>query len=471
MASNLIFVFADQLRYQSCGYTGDENAHTPNIDKFAGESVNFDNAVSVFPLCGPYRASLFTGKYPSSTGSIDNGIRCRPDPDAIGHVIKKAGYTTGYIGKWHLYGKHHDEQYTPPGPYRLGFDDYWAAYDWNHDYFNGFYYENGPERKKMTGYQTDFQTDLAINYLKGQSAEKPFALFLSYEVPHPPYTWDNCKVEYRRMFEKVNFPQPPNYFDDPFALWETKFDNKWWKDNWSPAEKRNEYLQTYYAMTATLDYNFGRLLDAVDELSLRDNTIIVFTSDHGEMFGAQGRLQKRSFFEESARVPLLVRHCEKLPEGRVCDCCINTPDIMPTLLDMMDIEMPASVEGVSFADAAAGITQKEPESAFMQGMVESNYFKEEEWRAIRDKRYTYALMRKGNREFLFDNKADPYQMNNLAKDESHADLLEQYRSSLYKRMKEIGDTFESTEWYHQNWVEDKEVVRSAQNKEEKTYAK
>ena len=125
---NLVFVFADQLRYQSCGFAGDARAHTPHLDRLAAQSTSFENTVSVYPMCGPYRSCLFTGKYPSSTGMVINELRCMPDPDAIGHVLHKHGYRTGYIGKWHLYGRDHspEEQFCPPGPYRQGFDGYWA---------------------------------------------------------------------------------------------------------------------------------------------------------------------------------------------------------------------------------------------------------------------------------------------------------------------------------------------------------
>ena len=203
---NLVFVFVDQLRLQSCGYAqdrydrtyADEPApHTPNIDQLAGESADFRQAVAGSPICAPCRASLLTGKHTSSTGMVINELRAMPDPDAIGHVLSDNGYHTGYIGKWHLYGKDHSErqQFVPPGPYRLGFDQEWKAYNFNHKYYDGFYYEDTFDRIDVPGYEPHTQTDLAIDYLKRRRAsDDPFALFLSYGPPHDPWRWDNCPV-------------------------------------------------------------------------------------------------------------------------------------------------------------------------------------------------------------------------------------------------------------------------------------
>ena len=149
---NLVYVFADQLRYSSCGYAGDAHAHTPNMDRLAAQGANFHQAISSTPVCAPYRASLMTGKYQSSTGMVINELRLSPEHECFGHVLTRAGYKTAYIGKWHLWAAqqgHHDlikNGFTPPGPYRLGFDDYWAAYNFNHSYFHSPYFLTMPRR-------------------------------------------------------------------------------------------------------------------------------------------------------------------------------------------------------------------------------------------------------------------------------------------------------------------------------------
>ena len=461
---NLVYVFADQLRYQSCGYAGDVRARTPNIDKFATESLNFSNAVSGSPMCAPYRASLFTGKYASSTGMAINELRMNPNHDCFGHVLHRNGYQTSYIGKWHLWanqlGRHSDPKnsYIPPGRHRLGFDGEWSAYNFHHLYFDTYYHTNSPEEIVIPGYEPDGQTDMAIDYLQRVSTrDDPFALFLSIGTPHDPWTQDNVPAADYEMFRDVDFPLPPNYRDenDPYG------------DTWaimSPAERAAlpEWMRVYYAMTANLDRNVGRLLQAVDDLGLRDDTIFVFTSDHGEMFGAQGRRAKNIFYEEAVRVPFLVRWQEQIPKGYVSDACLNTPDIMPTLLSMMDLPIPGAVEGRNLSNVPFHRFPDGPDAAFMQGMGctakwEDGY----EWRALRTKRYTYAIHRPDRSEKLFDNVADPFQTRNLIDEPLSTNFRDQFRILLQQRMNAINDTFEACTWYRDNWTEDRMILRTA----------
>lgn len=461
---NLIYVFADQLRLSSCGFAGDEKAVTPNIDRLAGESMNFANAVSGHPVCAPYRASLFTGKYTTSTGMVINEIRMNPNHRCFAHVLNEHGYDTAYIGKWHLWanelGNHYsaDNSYVPPGPYRLGFDGYWAAYNFHHEYYHTYYHTDSPEKIVMEGYEPDGQTDLAIGQLRQKAASgKPFALFLSYGTPHDPWSRDNVPAEYYDLFQDVRFTLPPNYAEenDPYA------------DGWAmlkPEARRRipEWLRVYYAMTANLDWNVGRLVQAVRELVLADNTIFVFTSDHGEMFGAHGRGGKNIFYEEAVRVPFLIRWPNRIPQGEETDVCLNTCDIMPTLLSLMELPVPEEVEGTDLSFAALGGSGIEPEAAFLQGTgATANWSDGHEWRALRSKRFTYAVYRTDRKEWLFDNKADPFQRNNLADNGDYRDVLNRFRDMLDRKMKQYGDTFESCSWYRDHWTENRNIVRTA----------
>lgn len=463
---NLIYVFADQLRHDVLGYAGDEKAYTPNIDKFAGESMNFCSAVSVYPVCAPHRASLFTGKYPSSTGMVINEIRCMPDKDAIGHVLTDNGYNTGYIGKWHLYntsGEHSDmtNQYVPPGEYRLGFDGYWAAYGFNHRYYKGFYFEDEYKRIDIDGYEPDAQTDMAIDFIDKADVNKPFSLFLSYGTPHDPWTEENVPKEFFDMFKDVRFNDPPNYSGEASAssYWVDEFDEEWFRNKWAP--KRNKIKQVYYAMVANLDRNFGRLLECIDKKGIFENTIVVFTSDHGEMWGAHQRIAKKIFYDEAARIPFLIRWPKCIKEGSENDACLNTPDIMPSLLELMGLEIPGSVEGTSFAKSMKGQKQIEPKAAFMQGMGHTYKWKDgDEWRSLRDKQYTYALTINGN-EYLFDNLNDPYQMNNLVKKEEYRQKTQYYREMLKDKMKNLNDEMKPCTWYKDKWTNNRTVIKSA----------
>ncbi|MFW6007200.1 MAG: sulfatase [Halanaerobiales bacterium] len=460
---NLIYIFADQLRYQSCGYAGDERAYTPNIDALANESMNLFNAVSGHPVCSAYRASLFTGKYTTSTGMVINELRMNPDHKCLAHVLNDAGYHTGYIGKWHLYanelGNHDDPKnsYIPPGENRLGFDDYFAGYNFHHKYYQGYYHKNSSEKIKIEGYEPDGQTDLAIKYLrKAEKKDKPFSLFLSYGTPHDPWTKDNVPDEYYEMFKDIDFTIPPNYSQekDPYG-------DQWSNVDKSP-DKIDEWMRVYYAMTANLDWNIGRLLKVVENLKLKENTIIVFSSDHGEMFGAHGRMKKNIFYEEAVRIPFLIRWPAEIKPGSESEVCLNTVDIMPTLLSLLDLEVPDEVEGMDLSKIISGKRGKKPQAAFLQNTGACAVWENgHEWRAVRDEEFTYAIYRVDGKELLFNNKKDPYQENNLADHPAYQDKLKFYQNWLRKKMNSINDNFEKSTYYKENWIKDRKIIRTA----------
>ncbi|MEM7029385.1 MAG: sulfatase [Chloroflexota bacterium] len=465
MKPNLIYVFADQLRYQSCGYAGDEKAQTPRIDQLAAESVNFNNAVSGHPMCAPYRASLFTGKYSSSTGMVINELRLNPDHHhCFGQVLDTGGYETYYIGKWHLYANelgHHEaarNSYTPPGPHRLGFDGFWASYGFHHTYNDQYYHTDSPEKIVIPGYEPDGQTTLAIEKLTEAAVnDQPFALFLSLGTPHDPWGSDNVPAEYLARFQDTSFSLPPNYKpqDDPYG-------DKWASLSEAERDALPEWMRVYYAMTANLDWNVGRLLDAIDQLGLNDNTIVVFTSDHGEMFGAQGRRAKNIFYEEAVRVPFLIRWSGHTASGESCDALLNTPDIMPTLLSLLELRIPAGVEGSDLSHRVLGQPGPEPETALLHGMGACAIFEDgHEWRGLRSKQFTYATYLVDESELLFDHEADPYQMHNLADDPQYAQTVAHFRHTLETRLQALNDPFETCTWYEAHWTENRIIQRTA----------
>jgi len=462
---NLVYVFADQLRWASCGYNGDDAARTPNIDALAHESVNFCNAVSGHPVCAPHRASLFTGKYTTGTGMVINEIRMHPGHECFGHVLTRGGYETAYIGKWHLWanelGNHHlpRNSFVPPGEHRLGFDGFWAAYNFNHVYYQGFYHTDSVRQIPVHGFEPDFQTDLAIEQVaRMRDTGKPFALFLSYGTPHDPWTRSNAPEDFYKPFEWVDFSErPPNFTTEP-----DPYADHWGRPDRAFFENLDEIKRCYYAQTANLDWNVGRLLRALDAMGLRDDTLLVFTSDHGEMFGAHGRQAKNIFYDEAVRVPFLLRWGDQTPAGTAVDACLNTVDIMPTLLSMMELPIPEAAEGTDLSHCALGQGGPRPDAALMQCTgPTADWTDGVEWRALRTKQHTFAVYRRDGKELLFDNGADPYQMRDLIGDPAHAATAERLRKMLEARMAEIGDTFESCTWYRDHWTEDRVILRSA----------
>jgi arylsulfatase A-like enzyme len=462
---NIIFLMADQLRYQSCGYAGDKKAVTPNIDRMATEGINFRQAVSSMPVCAAYRASLFTGKYVTSTGMVINELRMNPNQRCLGHVLKDSGYNSGYIGKWHLYsnqlGKHNDPEcsFVPPGKHRLGFDGFWAAYNFHHEYYRTYYHKDTPE-KIFHGeniYEPDAQTDMAIEYIAKHKADgSPFSMVVSYGTPHDPWDKKSVPEKYSNMFKDVKFSLPPNYSSakDPYG-------DEWSNIDCDP-EKLDEWMRIYYAMTANLDWNVGRIIDAVDRMGLAEDTIIVFTSDHGEMFGAHGRMKKNIFYDEAARVPMLVRCKGKIPAGSVSDCCFNTPDIMPTLLGLLGLgkSIPKEVEGMDLSHLVRGQSGPEPEAAYLFNTGACAIWEDgHEWRAVRDKKYTYAVYRGGGKndlprkELFFDNIKDSYQTENLVGDAKQKRKIQRFRKLLKKKMQKLNDTFPASTWYQGKWTD------------------
>lgn len=468
---NLIYVFADQLRYQSLGYAGDKRARTPHIDRLRRESTDLCNAVSGHPVCAPYRASLLTGKYTTSTGMVINEIRLNPahHPRSFGRLLGEAGYESAYIGKWHMYaaelGRHYDAKnsFIPPGPDRLGFDAYFAAYNFHHNYYGAaaYYHTDSPEKRYCDGYEPDVQTSMAVEQLERLSSSgKPFALFLSLGTPHDPWVPENVPGAYLERFNDTEFTLPPNYLpeNDPYA------------DNWAKLNPReraelSSWMRVYYAMTANLDDNMGRLMEAVKRLGLDENSIIVFTSDHGELFGAHGRRAKNIFYDEAVRVPFLIKWKDRIRENGCCDVCLNTVDIMPTALSLLDIPVPPGAEGSDLKDIILGKAGAPgPEGALMMGTGATAVFEDgHEWRAYRTKQYTYAVYRSDKSELLFDNRLDPLQMKNLASDPAFAGIKKELADKMYGKMGEIGDTFESCSWYEKNWTRDRLILRTARS--------
>jgi arylsulfatase A-like enzyme len=466
---NIVFVFADQLRHDRLGYAGDTRAYTPNIDRLAAQSMNFRNAVAVSPVSAPMRASLFTGKYSSSTGMVINELRINPDHRTIAHVLGENHYSTAYIGKWHLWSNlagYHDSiayAYTPPGPYRLGFDQEWKAYNFHHRNYNSYYFENKAE-KIFYGdsvYEPEAQFNMAIDFVESaKNKNEPFALFLSIGVPHDPWTKDNVPEKWYHFYKDTVFGYPQTWSDTPDRYMDRYKDPARWLNYY----KKNlpEFQRVYYAMTASFDEGMGRLLNKLKELGLDENTIVVVTSDHGEMFGEHGRIQKMIFYDPAARVPFLIRWPGHVPAGAVSDACLNTPDIMPTLLGMAKLPIPREVEGMDLGGIALGKAGPEPEMAFLQGMGHTYLWEDgSEWRAVRGKQYTYATYRVDGSELLFDNINDPSQAHNLASDPGYQKIKGQMKSFMKTKMADLKDDFQPCTWYRDHWTDGNRNITSA----------
>jgi len=429
---SIVFVIADQWRAQAFGFAGDPNVKTPNLDRFERESVNFTQAVAGMPVCSPTRASLLTGQRPQTHGVFLNDVPLGTNAVTLAKEFKAAGYDTACIGKWHVDG--HGRSNFIPRERRQGFD-YWKVLECTHAYNSSPYYAAGPEKLKWDGYDAQAQTRDARQYLKDRAKSgRPFLLWLAWGPPHNPY--ETAPEKYRAMYLAEKIQLRPNV--PPEAQ--------------QPARG---FLAGYYAHCTALDDCFGELLQTMQEAGLAENTIVVFTSDHGDMLGSHNQQRKQRPYEESARVPMLLRLPPALGiKPRRVDGTINTEDVMPTLLSLCGRPIPKTVEGLDFSgylrggqDPAGGATVIRCVSPFGEFTRQQGG---REYREVRTAQYTYVRDLAGP-WLLFDNQKDPWQLDNLADKPAHARLQGELDTLLKRKLAEQHDTFRPGAEYIAKW--------------------
>ncbi len=428
---NLVYIFADQWRAQAAGYAGDPNARTPNLDKLAKESINLTNAVSGCPVCSPYRASLMAGRYPLTHGVFLNDVLLSTDAVSIADAYNRAGYETAYIGKWHLDGNRRIA--FIPKDRRQGFK-FWKVLGCTHNYNNSFYYADKNVRLKWNGYDAIDQTREARRYIRERSNDKPFALFLSWGPPHSPY--HTAPRKYNDLFNAEKLKLRPNVPEHLEA-------------------KARQTLAGYYAHIAALDDCIGEILQTLKKCGLEKDTIFVFTSDHGDMLYSQGEQKKQKPWEESILVPFLLRYPAVLGrQGRIIDMPINTPDIMPTLLGLSGIQIPDTVQGTDFSGVLKGTERPKNDAALITCPSPFGQWSGKrggrEYRGVRTRRYTYVRDLNGP-WLLYDNKQDPYQLNNLCNKSGHGELQKNLENILSQKLKQTNDEFLPGQEYIKKW--------------------
>jgi len=364
-----------------------------------------------------------TGQYPLTNGVFINDVELKPSSPTLAESFAEAGYKTGYIGKWHLYGSpdgNYGRRLAPvPADKRLGFD-YWKACECTHEYNHSLYYEgNDPTPKYWHGYDAFSQTDDACRFIEDRAkSSDPFFLFLSLGPPHFPYP--TAPEKYQAMYAKRALALRPNI----------------------PEAKRAEaevILRGYYAHMAALDECFSHLLGTLQKQDIDEDTIVVFTSDHGDMMLSQGLTTKLYPWDESVRIPFLLRYPRKFGRsGRRVKTMLNMPDMMPTLLSLAGVKVPDAVQGRDVLDAK----ETEP-SAFINLAVpitEARKYGFAEYRGLRDKRYTYVRSIQGP-WLLYDNERDPFQMHNLCGKSESAKIHMALERQLDARLRSLKDEF------------------------------
>jgi len=428
---NILFVFADQMGAHHMRCAGTPDIITPNLDRMSETGVFCTRHISNCPICSPNRATMLTGTYPTTHRLMFNDTQVRTDLPSIATLANENGYRTGYIGKWHMDAAPR-EAWIPPGPRRLGFNGFWAAYNCHHDYFDPKYYLNdSPDLVRRDGYEPEVQTELALEFLDGQkNAADPFLLVVSFGPPHNSY--ELVPKTYQDMYDVNRIRYRQNCREIP-------------RESLDPAWFQPETTRDFYAMVTSLDDMMGRMLKKLDELKMADDTIVVFTADHGDMLWSQGLLYKCVPYEESIGIPLLIRYPRGLTVPRRVDAPIASVDLLPTLAGLAGWECPSPVEGANCSALLRGEAEASgPESAFI-AMYNRYLFRSDfpvpEWRGLRTKRYTYTETVDRKPWLVFDNQVDPFQMRNLAKDQTGAEARKELAGELHTRLERLGDPF------------------------------
>ncbi len=453
-APNIIFILSDDHSVGATGAYGSSLLATPNIDKLADQGMRFNNCFNVVSLCGPSRASILSGRYSIHNGYMRNGDRFDRNQVSFPKLLQQAGYETAVIGKWHLVSQ------------PAGFD-YYNVIPYQGQYFDCPMKETGQERQDrekggvvQAGYLTEVITDKAIDWLKNRDKEKPFCLLVHHKAPHGFYHYPE---RYKKILADTSLPEPENFYDSfegknselinsncayskmstihPYHLNEEVPDSiklgtlsykKW---------TYQSILKGYYRLVAALDENIGRLVDFVDDSGLKNNTIVVYTSDNGWFMGDHGLFNKMWMYEESLHVPLIIRYPGNVEPASVSDEFISVLDFAPTFLDYAGIEKNQQFQGQSIKPVLNSATPDDWKSVhfyhyFGQFEVPSHY-------GIRTKDFKLIHFYEAKEEpewELYDIKNDSKEMFNLANIPEYTDLFKKMKTLLQEKKEEFENT-------------------------------
>lgn len=426
---NIVFYFVDQQRWDTMGCYGQELDVSPNLDKIAKEGTLFNNAYTCQPVCGPARACLQTGKYATEVGCNVNGIALPDDTTTIAELFNENGYETAYVGKWHLASEkkkgYNHEVTAIPEERRGGYKDYWMAADvlefTSHGY-DGFVFDKDNKQHDFIGYRADCINNYAVNYLQNKKTDKPFFLFISQIEPHHQND--------RGIFEG------PDGCKEKFKDYQTPGDLVGTAGNWK------ENYPDYLGQCNSLDENVGRLVNTIKNMGEWDNTILIYTSDHGSHFCTRNAEYKRSCHDGCTHIPMIITG-GAFSGGKTVDDLVSLIDLPTTLLDIAGIEKPSDFQGSSLLKQVKG-EEAWNDTIFMQISESQN------GRAIRSNNWKYSVRAADSErhnatsevyyeDYLYDLSADPHERNNLVESEEHAEIKKELSNVLIKKMQEANE--------------------------------
>ena len=466
---NIIYIMADDLTTQAISAYGGiykDIAPTPNIDKVAKEGMLFQDVLVTNSICGPSRAAILTGNYSNLNGYYKNESGGKFDDSkwTFPQEFQKSGYKTALFGKWHL------------GTEPVGFDTfkYHNASGQQGNYWNPLYNDNGKNVKEK-GYATNLSTDFALNWLDTKEKSKePFLMVLQYKAPHRPWHPD---TKYEKLWDDIEMPYPSTFNDTYEGRKKTAGDTEMTMEYFSRRDmklerpknlKRKEmiqwdfygakageivqpkgmsdeegkkwryqnYIKDYLACVKSVDDNIGRVLTYLKENNLEDNTIIIVTSDQGFYLGDHGFFDKRFIYEESLRMPFMVKYPERIKAGSVNEDIITNIDFAPTLLELAGITTTQKMQGTSFVPVLEGNTPKDWQDAMYYHYYEFPFWHHvQPHYGIRTQKYTLAHFYYNIDVWeLYDLEKDPNQMNNIYNDPNYASTITELKVKLKNLM-------------------------------------
>ena len=456
---NIVFILTDDHAAHAMSCYGSRINETPNLDRIAKDGVRFDNCFCTNSICTPSRAAILTGTYNhvNKVTTLDTPLDGRQV--TFPKLLQAQGYQTAIVGKWHLgHGGHADP---------TGFD-YWNVLPGQGDYHNPEMIEMG-ETRHYEGYATDLITDKSLAWLSARDTNRPFLLMCHHKAPHRPWEPDE---KHAHMYEDVDIPEPETLFDDysnrssaaAAATMRVNRDMDLTDLKQAPPEglsaeeetrwKYQRYIKDYLRCVASVDDNVGRLLDYLDAEGLTDDTIVVYTSDQGFFLGDHGWYDKRFMYEESLRMPFIMRYPRLIQAGTVDKNMILNVDFAPTFLELANVDVPGHFQGRSFVPL---LEQHVPEDwqtsmyyRYWMHMTHHSVYAHYGVRNLRYKLIYYyadALGQQGAIDDpkepeweLFDLENDPFELNSVYHDPAYADVVRDMTAELARLQQQVGDT-------------------------------
>ncbi len=427
---NFVFILCDDLRKGALGSEGHPFIKTPNIDRLGREGMTFENAFVATPVCSPSRASFLTGQFPHTHGVIKNTRY-----EELSHrlvtfprLLHEAGYETAHVGKWHM-----GQDDTP----RPGYDR-WVCLKGQGEYDDPTLNVDG-RRVQTEGYSTDVLTDYAVEFLKvGRS--KPFLLYLAVKAPHGPST---PAARHKTLFADEKITRAPSAVAPGGATVPGDLEGKpavaagQRKDKRSTAQS-DETIRNYLRTVVAVDEGVGRILQTLEETGQLDNTVVIFTSDHGVFWGEHNLQEKRLAYDEALRIPLLVRYPKGIKAGVKSASLVQAVDVAPTLLELGSAPVPANIQGRSFVPLLKGQTPPDWRTAILAEFEPTNQEPFPAWQAVRTERGKYIHYRSEEKglDELYDLTADPYEMKNRINEPDAQALRETLKKELRTLLEE-----------------------------------